>query len=181
MENSSDTFNTLWDKMHGPLCGFVCSRLSNPQDAEDILQDVFLRIYHSVDTVRDPQRLESWAYQVARNRIIDHYRGRRQWEDLPETLPVSEEPEQEAAAGLLPAVRKIVHSLPDTDRDALVLADFQGMTQHDLAAQFGVSLSGAKSRVQRARKKVKAALLNCFDLEFDAQGSLMNYSPHCCC
>ncbi len=119
--------------------------------------------------------------QVARNRLIDHYRSRRQWDELPETLSVGEEPEEEAAQDLLPYLRETVQALPELYREALVLTDLQGLTQQDLAYRKGISLSGAKSRVQRARDKVKTALLRCFDLEFDPRGGLVGYELYCCC
>jgi RNA polymerase sigma-70 factor (ECF subfamily) len=174
-------FEDLWLEMHEPLCRFVCSRTANVDDAEDILQDVFLRAYHHLGTVRDPERLQSWVYQIARRRLIDHYRARRQWVDLPETLIVEDEPEEEDGAELLESLRDVVDGLPEPYRDALVLADLQGLRQQDLAGRLGISLSGAKSRVQRARQKVKDALSRCYTFELDARGELMDYSPYCCC
>jgi RNA polymerase sigma-70 factor (ECF subfamily) len=174
-------FEDLWLEMHEPLCHFVCSRTANIDDAEDILQDVFLRAYHHLGTVRDPERLQSWVYQIARRRLIDHYRARRQWVELPETLVVEDEPETADGAELIESLRDVVESLPEPYREALVLADLQGLRQQDLAGRLGISLSGAKSRVQRARQKVKDTLSRCFEFELDARGKLLDYSPYCCC
>src|SRR5512142_2722581 len=117
--------------MHTCLCWFIFSRVGSEEDAEDLLQDVFLRVYRQLGTVRDPQRLESWIYQIARNRIIDHYRSRRQWTDLPENLVMKEEPAEESAEetalNLLPHVCAVIEGLPEPDREALLQADFQGM------------------------------------------------------
>jgi RNA polymerase sigma-70 factor (ECF subfamily) len=173
-------FEDLWEQMHEPICRFVCSRVSNEQDAEDILQDVFIRIYHQMGTVRDSERLDSWMYQIARNRIIDHYRKPRRWVDLPETIAWDEGYDESTMEALLPSIREMVDTLPEPYREALILSDFQRMPQQTLAGHAGVSLSGIKSRVQRARMKVKEALYNCFDFEFDTRGQLMNYSEHCC-
>ncbi len=184
MESFTDTFETLWAQTHTCLCWFIFSRVGSEEDAEDLLQDVFLRVYRQLGTVRDPQRLESWIYQITRNRIIDHYRSRRQWADLPEDLVIKEDLAEETAEvtsiHLLPHVCAVIDSLPEPDREALLQADFQGKTQQELACQLGISLSGAKSRVQRARQKVKKALLDGFEIEFDPRGGIMNYQQHGC-
>ncbi len=151
METCADTFEALWAQTHTCLCWFIFSRVGSEEDAEDLLQDVFLRAYRQFDTVRDPQRLESWLYQIARNRIIDHYRSRRQWTDLPENLVLQEGPAEElaeeTALHLLPHVCAVIEGLSEPDREALLQTDFKGMTQQELACQLGISLSGAKSRV----------------------------------
>ncbi len=181
MELTTNTFDTLWDQTHQRICRFVCSRVSNDQDAEDILQDVFLRIYHQLNTVHEDRRLESWMYQIARNRIIDHYRSRRQWVELSETLAEDEDAAEETMEDLLSSLRQAIASLPESYREALVQADLQGIAQQDLAVKLGISLPGAKSRVQRARQKVKEAILRCFDFEFDPRGQIVDYRQHCCC
>ncbi len=186
METSTVAFNTLWDQMHSRLCWFVCSRISDGQDAEDLLQDIFLRIYDQSSSLRDPQRSESWMYQIARNRIIDHYRSRRNLVELPETLVADEAFENEASGDetvnhLVTYLREAMDALPEAYREALIQADIRGMAQQDLAGKLGISLSGAKSRVQRARQKVKDAMLRCFDFEFDARGQIMDYRQNCCC
>lgn len=181
MEAYADTFEALWAQTHTRLCWFICSRVGSEQDAEDLLQDVFLRAYRQMGTVHDPQRLESWIYQIARNRIIDHYRGQRQWVDLPETLISDEAAEEDGLMELLPHLCEAIGSLPEIDQRALNLVDLEGMSQQDLAGRLGISLSGAKSRVQRARQKVKEAMLHCLHLEFDARGQIMDYRQRCCC
>lgn len=181
MERTVVMFEDIWNQMHGRLCWFVCSRVSNTEDAQDLLQDIFVRIYQQRQTIRDTDRLESWMYQIARNRIIDHYRGRRQWIDLPETLTIDAIPDSKVTEELVPHLQEAVQSLPGPYREAIILADLEGLTQQDLANRMAISLPGAKSRVQRARQKVKEALLRCFDFEYDTQGQVMDYHPVCCC
>jgi len=181
MEPVAETFETLWSRAHGPLCRFVFSRVSNAEDAEDILQEVFLSIYRQRDTLRDPNRLESWMYQVARNRIIDHYRRPRRWVDLSETLVSEDAQEEDTLEPLKRSLQEMIVDLPEPYRQALRLVDFEGMPQQDLAHQTGIGLSGVKSRVQRARSKVKEALLKCFDIDFDSRGQVMGARQHCCC
>ncbi len=186
VDTSFADFDVIWIQMHSRLCGFVCSRVSNEQDAEDLLQDIFLRVYNQSNSLRDPARLESWMYQIARNRIIDHYRSRRNWVEITETLAADEAFENEAAGEetvnyLAPYLREAIDTLPEAYREALIQADIHGTAQQDIAGKLGISLTGAKSRIQRARQKVKEAMLHCFEFEFDARGQIMDYRRHCCC
>jgi RNA polymerase sigma-70 factor (ECF subfamily) len=170
----------LWDQFHTRLRRFIASRLPDDDDADDILQDVFVRIHTNLERVRDVDKLESWVYQIARNSIIDYYRSRRPGASLPE-LPVEDEhPEPDAAESMAPYLREIVQSLPEPYREALLLTDYQGLSQKELAERLGISFPGAKSRVQRARQKVRDILLACCHFEFDVRGMVCCYRERCC-
>ena len=95
---------------------------------------------------------------------------------LPENLP-----DEDVISELFPSVRAMVMSLPAQDRQALILTEYQGLTQKELAERLGLSLSGAKSRVQRARAKLKQQLLDCCHFELDRRGHVIDYQPRCAC
>lgn len=173
----------IWEEFSQTLLEFIRKRVNDPADAEDILQDVFIKIHTHIDSLQEDGRLVSWLYQITRNTIIDYYRTRRPALDLPETLavypePVESEPEAQLAAGL----RDFMGVLPDQYRQAIVLTDLEGLKQSDLADRLGLSLSGAKSRVQRGRQMLREALLECCHFEFDRRGNLVDYRsrPDCC-
>jgi RNA polymerase sigma-70 factor (ECF subfamily) len=75
----------------------------------------------------------------------------------------------------------MVLALPEQDRQALILTEYQGLTQKELSERLGLSFSGAKSRVQRAREKLKQELLACCHFELDRRGHILNYQPRCDC
>jgi RNA polymerase sigma-70 factor, ECF subfamily len=184
-ENLHTTTEHVWESFHVPLRQFIRRRVSDDATAEDLLQDVFLDIHQHIDTLRDVKKLESWIYQVTRNAIIDYYRSNRVTTTLeaPETLHLSEElPDEDVITELFPSVRAMVMSLPAKDRQALILTEYQGLTQKELAERLGLSLSGAKSRVQRARAKLKQQLLACCRFELDRRGHVIDYQPrYACC
>jgi len=181
MDVAIEPFDVVWARMHAPLYRFVCARVANAEDAEDILQDVFLKIYLLRETLRDPQHLEGWMYQVARNRVIDYYRRPRPWMDLSESLAFEEDQDEDSLESLWESLHEMVVGLPEPYRQALILADLEEMPQQLLAHKTGVGLSGVKSRVQRARSKLKAAMLNCFEIEFDPRGQVLDARRQCCC
>jgi RNA polymerase sigma-70 factor, ECF subfamily len=178
------TTEHVWETFHAPLQQFIRRRVSDDATAEDLLQNVFLDIHQHIDTLRDVKKLESWIYQVTHNAIIDYYRSRRATTtlDVPEALQLSEElPDEDVITELFPSVRAMIMSLPAKDRQALILTEYQGLTQKELAERLGLSVSGAKSRVQRARAKLKQQLLACCHFELDRRGHIIDYQPRCAC
>jgi RNA polymerase sigma-70 factor, ECF subfamily len=171
----------LWEQLHHRLCLFICSRIANGDDAEDILQEVFVRLHTHLDTIRELDKVESWLYQVARNSITDYYRSGRRLAPLTELILAEPRPEESAAESLAPYIRQVVETLPEPYREALVLTEYQGLSQKELAERLGLSFSGAKSRVQRAREKVKDILLTCCHFELDARGTVYDFHKNCCC
>ena len=174
----------IWEAFHTPLHGFIRKRVSDEMVAEDLLQEIFLKIHQNGDALQDVKKLESWIYQITRNAIIDFYRGTRPTSslDAPEVLDLPEElPDDDIVSELLPCVRAMVNNLPEQDRQALVLTEYQGLTQKEFGERIGLTFSGAKSRVQRAREKLKQQLLACCHFELDRRGHVMNYQSRCQC
>jgi RNA polymerase sigma-70 factor (ECF subfamily) len=174
----------IWEAFHTPLHGFIRKRVSDEMVAEDLLQEVFLKIHQNGDTLQDVKKLESWIYQITRNAIIDFYRSARPMSslDAPEVLDLPEElPDDDIVSELLPCVRAMVNNLPEQDRQALVLTEYQGLTQKEFGERIGLTFSGAKSRVQRAREKLKQQLLVCCHFELDRRGHIINYQSRCQC
>lgn len=177
------TTEKVWEDFHPGLKQFILKRVSDEQNAEDILQDVFLKIHTRIDTLRDEEKLQSWIYQIARNVIADYFREHKATVALSEALLLPEEPvvDDDVVKDLLPSVRTMVDSLPAEYRQALLLTEYEGLTQRELAERLGLSFSGAKSRVQRAREKLKAMLMDCCHFEFDRLGKVIDYQPKCAC
>jgi RNA polymerase sigma-70 factor (ECF subfamily) len=174
----------VWEAFHAPLLQFIRKRVPDDATTEDLLQEVFLKIHQHVETLKDVKKLESWVYQLTRNAIIDSYRSSRPTTalDVPEVLRLPEAlPDDDVISELFLCVRAMVRSLPEPDRQALVLTEYQGLTQKELAERLGLSFSGAKSRVQRARARLKQMLLECCHFELDRRGRIIDYQPNCHC
>ena len=164
----------LWRAFRAPLHSFVRTRIRNEADAEDMLSDVFLTLHeHSadLDEVADPR---AWLYRTTRNAVIDYYRRNKGTEqsadlyDLPEELPDEHDKE------LVQCVERLMESLQEKDREALQLIG-RGMSQEDLAQREGLSPTGARSRVQRARSRLGDAFRTCCRLEFDGVGRVIDW------
>jgi RNA polymerase sigma-70 factor, ECF subfamily len=168
------TTDALWTAFSGRLRGFIAKRVREDADIDDILQDVFAKIHAGLGTLKDEDNLEAWLFQVTRRAIVDHYRRRRAAE-LPEDLaekPIPTDITAEVATWLDPMMSLI----PEEDRVALRLADLEGLPRKELAAKLGLSVTAAKSRVQRARTRLKQAVLDCCHLEMDRRGQPIDYT-----
>ncbi len=179
----SDHLELWWDQYSQRLRAFIRGRVWDDGEAEDILQEVFIRIHRNLCCRPEAEwnKPESWIYQIARNLIIDHYRRQREMVEIPDSLPAAPDlPEEDPEAVLALSLKEMIDELPGPYRQALLLTEYQGLSQRQLAESQGISLSAAKSRVQRARDKLRDMLLRCCHFEFDRRGRILDYYDHCC-
>ncbi len=168
----------VWAQFSERLRGFIARRVRADNDVEDLLQEVFAKIHAGLGGLNESEKLEAWLFQVARRAILDHFRrhsGKHRSSELPEELAEPKRAEDrtaEVASWLDP----MMALLPEEDREALRLAGLEGLSQKNLASRLGISLSGAKSRVQRARRRLKNALLDCCHVEMDRRGNAIDYT-----
>ena len=182
-ESMNYSVETVWNTFNEPLERFIRKRVSDEDIAADLLQDVYVKIHTNIATLRDTDRLQSWLYQIARNTVYDYYRTRKSHVEIPDelTMPEIDNATDDISARLAQGLRSMIEYLPDEYQEALRLTELEGITQQELAARTGLSLSGAKSRVQRGRKMLREMLLACCHFEFDRHGKVIDYSPECQC
>ena len=178
-----------WEELHGNLRAFISRRVRNPADVDDLVQRVLLQIVKGLASLRDAERLHAWVYRAARNVIVDYYRssaGRREVAsggagDLAaasaETQANSQDDERAALQELAGCMTPMIRQLPPAYREAVTLADLEGVNQADAAARAGVSLSAMKSRIQRGRQQLKAVLEDCCRVQLDRRGTIVAYDP----
>ncbi len=183
MNSDRQITERVWHDLHAALLGFIRQRVGDQTLADDLLQDVFVRIQDRIDTLQETDRLRAWVYQITRNVITDYFRARdKNAKRTPESEPVADESTEAnlnaEVAGWLTAM---VDDLPDTYRDALRLSELDGMRQKQVAEALSISLSGAKSRIQRGRLILKEALLRCCHFELDERGNVIDFNQRAPC
>ena len=178
-----------WEELHGNLRAFISRRDRNQADVDDQLQRVLLQIVKGIASLRDAERLHAWVYRTARNVIVDYYRssgGRREvasgdQEDLAaanaESQATSQDDERAALRELAACMTPMIRQLPPAYREAVTLADLEGVNQADAATRAGVSISAMKSRIQRGRQQLKAVLEDCCRVQLDRRGTIVAYDP----
>ncbi len=168
----------IWNECGPALKRFIRRRVPNEAIADDIFQDVFLKIHAQLGTLRDEGKVRPWIYQITRHTIVDYYRSRKPLVELPDMLNDQEtDDSEELVDRLTSCLHRMVDRLPDRYRVAVVLTTFQGLTQKEMGDKLGLSPSGAKSRVQRAREKLKDMLFECCHFEQDPMGKVIDYHP----
>jgi len=174
-----------WAETLDRLRGFVAARVGDPELAADITQDVLVRSIASgaLDRV---DNASAWLYRSARNAVIDHYRARsRTVEDVdlerwPEPDTLGDLP-NDATRELARCLQPMLGKLHPTARDAITCVDLEGQTHRQAADQLGISVSGMKSRVQRARREHREQVTRCCEVQTDPAGAVVDYTPQHAC
>jgi RNA polymerase sigma-70 factor (ECF subfamily) len=172
------SFESIWDEFSTPLKAFIKNRINNDQDAEDILQIIFLKIHNNIDNLIDIDKAQTWIYTISRNTIYDFYRAQKHnlyIDNLAEDTFCNQQEEASLNNEMAQCLKNMIQYLPYKYKQALILTEFENLTQKELALQLGISVSGAKSRVQRARAMLKEMILNCCNIEQDHRGNIIDY------
>ncbi len=167
------TTEQVWNELGQALRGFFARRLADSHAVDDLVQEVFLRVHRGLDSLADDDRVGPWVFRIARNVLTDHFRkqgARREsgLESVEPAAPVTDDTDTDERIGR--CLRSMLSRLPKDYREAVEAVEIGGQTQVAFAASAGLSVPGAKSRVQRGRQKLKDALLACCRFEFDRWG-----------
>ena len=176
---------TAWGKHEAELRGFLTRQSGNPALAEDILQETFLRAVAEGARFCSLENPRAWLFRVARNQFIDHTRcaeTKHTVSALPDDI-IEEQEEIPAVQRLDVCLPKALARLNDEDRQVIERCDLNGELQSTFADDNGLSLAGAKSRIQRARKRLKAELVSLCKVNFDETGNVCCFTSKdkgCC-
>jgi RNA polymerase sigma-70 factor (ECF subfamily) len=166
-----------WPQLIDDLQRFVRRRVSDQHEADDIVQDTLTKLAAQLHAGPIAGPLHAWVLRVARNAVVDHYRARGRVEAPVEDVAADDAGSHEVEqAGLLASFRAFIHALPAEQREAVLLTEYEGLTQAELAARLGVPVSTVKSRVQRGRKRLEQALRDCCTFEFDRRGHIVDWT-----
>ena len=172
----------LWAEFSPPLRAFLARRVPPGVEADDLLQDVFLRVVRHLGSLRASDRLEAWLFQIARNALRDSLRARQRRDGRTDSLDIDlpdefrADADHAAEAELAPCLTAMVTRLPEPYRSAITLTSIQGLTQAEAARSAGISISGMKSRVQRGRAHLREMLVRCCEIVVDVRGGVADFS-----
>ena len=181
---------SIWRACSDQLKVYIVKRMPEASLADDILQEVFIKIHENIHSIKDDTKICIWVYQRAKNTINDYYRKQKiQLSDIEvvseEELNASDEAESQTEENQIEQIasglQRMINSLPEKYAQAIKMVELQGLSQIQLAKELNISVSGAKSRVQRGRQMLKDALMNCCHYEFDKYGTIISYHPISCC
>lgn len=184
-EQRKTTTEQIWRELSDRLRQFVRSRIASTADVDDVLQNVFLRIHSHLDDLRNVDRLESWVFQITRNTVTDHLRKKQDSQNDVDLLEVHSDHTnaEDVNVELAGCLGAMIERLPEDQRRAISMYELQSMSQKEIATRESMSLSGVKSRIQKARRSVEAMLRACCELQLDGRGNIVDYEatdPTCC-
>lgn len=176
---------TIYNQFNQALLGFIKSKVNNHHDAEDILQNVFIKISSGINDLSRKEKLQSWIYTIARNSIIDYYRVARNKKDVSMSDNISEsftmEEYNDTTKGLDCCLMAFMNQLPEEYKDIIIDVELNGVKQKELAQKYNLAYPSIRSRVQRGREKFKQLLLNCCNIESDNRGNILDVVSRTAC
>lgn len=160
-----------WAKFRGELKAFVLRKVRDTAVADDIVQDVFLKVQSRISQLHESEKILGWIYQIARNTISDHYR--RQSRELRVDDIDWETNWQALNECVTHCLKETLISLPPVYREVLELTELKNISQTELATRLNISYSGVKSRVQRARQMLREKMEQQYRIEMDKYGNVL--------
>ena len=167
------TIDQIWAEYKISLHAFLLSKISNPADAEDLLQEILLKTHLQIHQLKDQTSIKPWLFQIANHAIIDFYRKRNHQQPL--IVEVNDNSKPDIRADLIRCIEPFLQAMPDDEADLIRKIDLEGNSQKEEALRLGISYSTFKSRMQRSRTNLKVLFDRCCDFDIDKNGNLIDY------
>jgi len=164
----------VWKEFNKELLGFIKARVNNVENAEDILQEVFIKIHQNTNSLHDHKKIASWVYQITRNTIIDYYRKKKINTSESENFTELPEEMDESTRDFTKCIKPFILKLPYKYQDILLKTTYGNVSQKDYSLINNISYSAAKSRIQRARKQLNNMFVSCCNIESDLYGNILS-------
>jgi len=160
---NSHKLDDVWNEFSGQIRGYLLKKVKQKDDADDLLQEIFIKIHNNLNELRDDKKLAPWIYQIVRNSLTDYYRRTSpDMTNLNEETVASETAEDDIYSACISGCLQVfIDRLPEKYREPLVLSELYGRKQKDIAKDMNLSYSGLKSRVQRGREMIKDMFVEC--------------------
>ena len=167
---------SIWQNFDRELARFICAKVKNQDVCHDILQNVYVKVIGNTERIEKANNISAYLFRIASNEVYNFYRTSPKHTEIELTDELLDDKEINTQQLRLAdcCLRPIIEALSPIYRDALIMVELEGLSQVALAEKLGVSISGAKSRVQRAREKLKNEILKCCNYEFDKYGNILS-------
>ena len=178
ISNDEQAFRLFVEKYQTMVINTCLGFIHNLDDAQDIAQDVFIEVLHSISKFRNEAKISTWLYRIAVNKSLNFIRGRNKFKWLrknPGETPANNQPVEESAPELTdnntPAsiiennerskfLHAAVNALPENQKIAFVLNKFEELSYKEIAEVMNISLPAVESLIFRAKKNLQVKLIN---------------------
>ena len=166
---------TLWLAYQSNLKAFLHKNVSNPNDVEDLLQEILIKTHQNLGQLKDSKKVKSWLFQIANHTIIDFYRKRGNAQDPVESELWYTQAEKEVFEQLSQCILPFINGLSDDEASLLRAIEIEGISQKAYAAQQGIKYSTLKSRVNKSRQNLYHLFNACCELPVNGSGQLVDF------
>ena len=190
-EHQDSSLQAITGQFRAEIFAYIQGKVRNATTAEDLTQETFIKVGRTLAKGTTPEHFRGWLYQIARNTIIDFLTESRRFVPLDDSAVdrevskpgASDFDDAEFRKNLFSYTLKVIETFPHEDREVLTLTEIDGLSREELATELKISLTAAKSRVQRARAKLRKTVEECCRLVTDPYGRVIDWrkrSPRSC-
>ncbi len=157
LSGKTKKFENIIDYYKNRLYGYIFKQLRNKEDSEDVLQEVFLKVYRSLDKYDTEQNFTSWIITITRNTIIDHFRKTKPKNELIYDLDIIDmkTPEKVVIADAFSeSLDEMINQLPEKYRVLIILKYFEELSYEEISEQLGIQVKKIRWQLHQARKKL---------------------------
>ncbi len=163
-EGDPAAFVELAGRYRGSLAALIRRLVSSPEEAEDLLQEVLVQAWLSIGGLRDPERVQAWLLQMARNRCRDFHKSAERRESPTEARELEDHVNRYGRAAPreqpIAEVREALEGLPSAQREIIELFYLHGLTMKEISARTALPVGTVKSRLFTARHHLRSLLTN---------------------
>jgi len=165
-QGDQDAFEQLVRRYDRPVLRLAMNLLRNPEDARDVYQEAFLRVYRNLGSFRLDSSFQTWLYRIVTNLCLDRFRGRKVRREEPADLienareeRAEVDPQRSLLSKELGArIRQVLGGLTPRERTVFELRHYQGLRLKDIGETLGTSEEAAKNCLFRVTQKMRVAL-----------------------
>ncbi|MDY0321166.1 MAG: sigma-70 family RNA polymerase sigma factor [Arcobacteraceae bacterium] len=174
-------FEKIFDELSSVLYKYIYYRVKDKFVAQDILQEVFIRLYKNQDNIITNEKIKSWLYKVATNSIIDYYRKKNINEIMSDSIENMEDIQDNSFhTEFSNCINHFITTLSFVYKDVLILHEYQELSVKEISQKLNMPIPTVKSKIQRGRQKLREALFLCCEFEYDHHGIPIEFKPKCC-
>lgn len=169
----------IWEELDTKLLFFISRRIKNKEDAEDILQEVYIKLHENISLLKDDQKIVSWIYQITRNTINECYRKcyrlkKVEFEEY--HIEMDQEEKDNLNDEVLKNMKQFIEILPEDSKKLIKLYEFEGMSHKEISKKLDIKENTSKSKLKRAKEKLKKQLDECCIFQIDKFGNVLDYA-----
>lgn len=160
MVYSDEEKNKIYTDFHKKVARYIAGKVPNPQDAEDLVSCVFMKVFQKLDTFDESKAsLSTWIFTITRNTVYDFYGTRKDFSELPEDIADDGKIDENLLnEEMLEQLADALESLDERSRDLIILHYYSGLTLKEIADRMQMSYPNAKVIHKKALRAMQAFL-----------------------